>query len=104
MVGRLGLHRVARWLVVPITGFAVALSAGLVWQVVIFDRKGFLLGFHSSDVLIPFLFFIVGLSALAWLTICAAVLLPDLRLIGRWLAARLCRKSENVEDLATYLA
>ena len=90
-------------MVVPITGLAVAFSAVLVWQVVIFDRKGFL-EFQSTDVLIPFLFFIVGLSALASLTIFAAVLLPDLRLIGRWLAARFCRKSENVEDLATYLA
>lgn len=104
MVGRLELHRVARCIVVLITGLIVALSAGLVWQVVIFDRKGFLLGFHSSDVLIPFLFFIVGLSALACLTICAAVLLPDLRLIRRWLSARLRRKSVNVDDSATYLA
>ncbi len=103
MVGRLGLHRVARGIVVLITGLVVAFSAVVVWQVVIFDRKGFL-EFQRTDILIPFLFFIVGLSALAWLTICAAALLPDLRLISWWRATRVYRKSENVEDLATHLA
>ena len=94
------LYRVARWIAVLVAALVVAFSGGLVWQVVIFERRGVLL-VEPAQGLFPHVFLLGGLSALAWSIIVGAMLLPDVKWTCRRLAVRLHRPSEDVGDLAS---